>query len=162
MKKILIVCTGNTCRSSMAEGLLKKMLQDQGINDIEVSSAGTSVLGSSGANENAIAVLESRGIDLSTHRSTQVTKEMIEKADLILTMTVRHRENLIQLCPGAADKTFTLKEYAGPGNNGNDLDIADPFGLSKEHYEHCANEIYRYLEKVVEKIKKDWDEWKSK
>lgn len=152
-RKILFVCTGNTCRSSMAEVLFKKILKDNGIEDVEAASAGTSVFFPSGASEHSIEVMRDRGIDLTSHQSRQVTKAMIHEADIILTMTVNHREKLLNVCPEAADKVFTLKEFAYGVENADTLDISDPFGLPKEYYEQCSDEIYRALEKVVERIR---------
>ncbi len=160
MKKILFVCTGNTCRSSMAEAMLKKLLQEQGIKDVMVSSAGTAVFYSSGASQNSIEVMNGRGIDLSSHCSRQVDKEMIDEASLILTMTVQHRENVIRLCPNAADKVFTFKEFIYSNEQQLDFDIIDPYGGSKSHYEQCFHEIFGLLEQLIEKLKKDYDEWK--
>ncbi|MCG8500169.1 MAG: low molecular weight protein arginine phosphatase [Firmicutes bacterium] len=162
MKKILFICTGNTCRSSMAEGLFKKLLTEYGIDNIEASSAGTSVFFPSCASDHAIKIMRDQGIDLSTHQSKQVTKEMVEKANLIFTMTVNHRENVIRLCPQAADRVFTLKEFANEAENNNALDIGDPFGLPEEYYEECAREIYSFLEKMLEKLMRDYEEWKLK
>ncbi|MDK2798811.1 MAG: protein arginine phosphatase [Clostridiales bacterium] len=155
IKKILFVCTGNTCRSSMAEGLFKKMLEDNGIKDIEVTSAGTAVFFPSGASKHAVEVMKEKGIDLSVHQSKQINDEMIEQADLILTMTVNHQQQLLRICPQAADKIFTLKEFAYGIEDIDVPDISDPFGLPKEYYEQCAKEIYLSLVKVIEKIKSE-------
>lgn len=155
MIKILFICTGNTCRSSMAEALLKKILKDHGIEDIEVDSAGIAVFSSSGASKHAIEVMKERKIDLSTHRSKQVTKDLIQQANLIFTMTTQHRDRILHLCPSAADKTFTLKEYANVEDEHASLNISDPFGMPKEYYEKCAREIYNALEKMIDNIKRD-------
>ncbi|WHH57537.1 low molecular weight protein arginine phosphatase [Petroclostridium sp. X23] len=152
---ILFVCTGNTCRSSMAQVLFEEMVKDHGIEGIEVLSAGTSVFYPSGASEKAIQVMRDKGIDLTQHRAQQVTCEMIGQADLILTMTNNHRQALVTMCPEAADKIFTLKEYAYGMRPNDVVDISDPFGLSIEHYSICSDQIVQALEKVVEKIKNE-------
>ncbi len=110
MKNILFVCTGNTCRSSMAEAMFKVMLKDTGL-DIEVASAGTSVFFQGGASAQAVEVMGERGIDLSGHSSRQIVNEDIKKADLILTMTQVHKQTVQEMAPEFSGKVFTLKEY---------------------------------------------------
>lgn len=154
LKKILFVCTGNTCRSSMAEALLKDLLNKDGIGHIQVSSAGTNVFAPSAASQYAIEVMAEKGIDLSRHCSRQLTEDMLLEADLILTMTEGHRQRILHINPELADKVFTLKEFAyGPGYLEH-LDISDPFGLPKEFYKQCSEEILQALQVVIEKIQK--------
>lgn len=151
MKQILIVCTGNTCRSSMAEYILRHLLHKSGLDQqYDVHSAGTSVFMSRAASYNAVAALEEMGIDLSMHKSRQVSEQMVENADIILTMTAAHRDHLLRVKPDAADRIFTLKEYCC-GTYG---DISDPFGGDLEEYRSCRDEIAECLVKLVEKLKK--------
>jgi protein-tyrosine-phosphatase len=138
MPKILFVCTGNICRSPMAEGLLKKMR-----GDFSVSSAGISAVTGWAPPIEAAEVMEGYGVDISNHRATQVSEEMIENSDLILTMGRHHKEWIKNRYPQADGKIFTLKEYAGTGT-----DIEDPYGSSKDFYEVIAEEITEALKKV--------------
>ncbi|MDF2521319.1 MAG: low molecular weight protein arginine phosphatase [Clostridia bacterium] len=148
MKNILFVCTGNTCRSSMAEGLFKHLAGERG-KAVETGSAGTAVFGSQGASKNAVLALKEMGIDLSSHRSRSVTREMIDKADLVLTMTRSHKAQLLALKPDAHEKVFTLAEYC---SGQTDKDISDPFGGDLNTYIACRNEITDNLKKLLDKL----------
>jgi protein-tyrosine-phosphatase len=138
MPKVLFVCTGNICRSPMAEGLLKKMRSD-----FSVSSAGVSSMDGWNAMPEAVDVMQGHGVDISNHRARQVTEEMVRDADLVLAMARHHREMLKNMFPESEEKIFTLKEYAGIGT-----DIEDPYGSSKDFYEVIAEEIAEALKKT--------------
>jgi len=133
----------------MAEILFRDMLEKEGMNGIEVRSAGISAFEGQGASSQAIEVMKERGLDLSSHRATRLTSDLIRQADLILTMTESHK-NLVKIMePAAFDKTYTLKEYVGESPT----DITDPYGQAVEVYRHCALEIEKSLKKLIEKLK---------
>lgn len=113
-KTILFVCTGNTCRSPMAEGLLRKMAKEAGLS-LDVHSAGVAAMEGSSISSHSQKVLADKGIE--SGRSAQAVKEpLVAGADLILTMTVRHKNQLLSRFPAAEGKVFTLLEYAGSGS----------------------------------------------
>jgi protein-tyrosine phosphatase len=107
---ILLVCTGNICRSPMAEGLLRRHLAERGIGGVEVESAGVSGWEGSEATEEAVRALEELEIDIAGHSARRLTGRLIEAADLVLALSSEHREAVTRIVPPAAPRTFTLKE----------------------------------------------------
>ncbi len=140
---ILFVCTGNTCRSPMAAGLMNKIAIEEDL-DVRIESAGLFAAEGSPASDEAIEAMKKYDVDLSDHRAKQITPELIEKCDVILTMTAAQKMLLAEV---AADKTYTLCEYAGTEG-----DIADPFGGDLEEYEEVAQMIYFALQSISEKL----------
>ena len=110
MSTILVVCTGNICRSPIAEGFLQQLLDDRGVDGVAVESAGVSGLQGYPADPEAVRAAAEQGVDISKHRARRVRPAMLETADLVLTMTAEQKESVIGAAPAAADRTFTLKE----------------------------------------------------
>jgi protein-tyrosine phosphatase len=110
MVTILVVCTGNICRSPIAEGFLRQALEGRRIDGVKVESAGVSGLDGSPAVHEAVSALAERGVDISSHLARTLTRPMAESADLVLAMASDHRDAMARLAPAAADRTFTLRE----------------------------------------------------
>ena len=141
---IYFICTGNTCRSPMAEAILTSLQ----IPNVEVKSAGIYALEGGEISENAKSVLEAEQISMD-HRSKMVSKDDLEWADLILTMTSAHKELVLRSDPEVKAKIFTLKEYAAPYTS---KDISDPFGGDYHQYEQTFQELKQYINILRDKI----------
>lgn len=146
-----MVCTGNSCRSIMAEGLLKKALKELGKSDIEVKSAGTGALDDAAPTRETIEAMRKVGIDVSDFRSKSLKDEDIIKADLILVMAAHHMDEIIRRVPEAVSKTHLLKQFGqiSDANACEDLDIFDPIGRPGEDYERVLQEIRKEIKRVA-------------
>lgn len=148
--KVVFVCTGNTCRSSMAEAMARNWLRinaPQNV-DTQVTSAGLAVFSGSPASRQAIEVMAERGLDLSYHRARQFSGELMEQADIIFTATENHRRALVAMFPGAAAKIHVLAEFAGRAG----FDISDPFGQSVDVYRKCAVQMEELIDRALNKL----------
>ncbi|MHB8962428.1 MAG: L-threonylcarbamoyladenylate synthase [Saccharofermentanales bacterium] len=149
---VLFVCTGNTCRSPMAEYYYNDRTGGGNNDRYRANSAGISTLNGLCATEEAIdTMMELYGIDLTKHRSSRLHEHMIEENDLILTMQRSHKAAILREYPQYNYKVFTLSEYA----QGSQEDIEDPFGRGIEAYEESARLIADFVDKIILKIKAD-------
>ncbi len=139
MKTILFICTGNICRSPMAEGIFRHILKGRR-RDIQVMSAGIGAMEGQPPSPHAVQAVRELGIDISKQRSRQLTADLVQEADYIFGMTHSHVDTIFLLYPQAAEKTFLLREF----DDTLDIfekDISDPIGGSYEVYLNCRDQI---------------------
>ncbi len=153
---IIFVCTGNTCRSCMAEGLLKEALKDlKDLPKIITVSRGISAFDGESASGHSIKALKNLwDIDISSHQAKMLSQTDAEQADLILTMTRQHRDIIKRLCPQKKTQIFTLKEYVYANLNPDSsmADISDPYGMPYDVYEACAKELQECIKLLLNKL----------
>ncbi len=150
IRSILFVCTGNSCRSVMAEGLMKKYLKALGKNDIMVRSAGVRALEDYPPTGETVEVMNKEGVDMGGFRSSALTEDAIKSADLILVMEAMHKDEVLRRAPEASAKTFLLKEYGRTDRGGSEgPGIPDPIGRPLAEYKSCLEIIKREIERVA-------------
>ena len=137
-RKLLVVCTGNTCRSPMAAALLSKMLEEKGLSgEYAADSAGVAAFDFQPASENAVLAAKEEGFDLSEHRARRITMEDLDGSELIFVMSQQHKDRLASVLPEAEEKLVVM-------------DIPDPFGGDLPLYRECFAAIRSFFERYFE------------
>jgi len=142
LKNILFVCSGNTCRSPLAEGIAKKVFPAKLTVETRISSAGTSAVEGLPPSSLAVEVARKSGIDISRHRTRLLTAGLVKEADLIVVMASKHKQTVSALDPEALAYTYLLTDFCPEAGD----DVPDPIGGGVEAY----RETFRVIEKCVQ------------
>ena len=146
MKSVLFVCTGNICRSPIAEGLFRRLIGNR--KDVEIASAGVHAVRGQPPSLYAVQVCEEQGVNISDLRSQPLTAALVDRATHVFAMTGAHLETIQMLFPQGAEKSFLLREFEEPGATVW-RDVPDPIGLGRDVYEECARTIKNALPSVL-------------
>ena len=151
---ILFVCSGNSCRSPIAEGLLKAKLAADFKDNVVVQSAGTLGINGNPATDFAIQVTTELGGDIVQHRSQGLTKELVREADIIFCMAPEHEKYIVSLIPEVRENVFLLRSFARSPEEKFTERIEDPIGASLEVYQQCGELIAAELDRILPTLKK--------
>jgi len=149
---ILFVCSGNSCRTPMVEGLMKIKIPPEFQAQVSVASAGTLGIYDSPATPHAIEVVTALGADISEHRSQGVTEELMEEADLVFAMAIEHMDYLQRYYPHYRENVFLLRSFDRPRDERRDDSIDDPIGGRLGVYRKCAALINAELERILPRM----------
>jgi protein-tyrosine-phosphatase len=148
MKKlVLFVCTGNVCRSPMAEGLFRAMAKEAHLYNVEAASAGIGAANGQAPSDHSVEVMREEGIDISGQRSQMLTPELVEQASHIFGMTTSHQQAIQAFFPEIQEKVFVLRELIV--DDAFDLEVPDPIGMGRDEYERTRNLIKEAMPSVL-------------
>jgi len=151
--QIVVVCSGNICRSPMTAALLRAQLVAEGVRGIVVQSAGTIATRGEPASIEALTTAEQHGLDISYHRSMPLTRDIIRRADVLLVMERQHRNAIARFESAAEEKTYLLGEWAEAPITG--ADVPDPYGMSLTFYEMIFARLRQMVRAFVEQLKQN-------
>jgi protein-tyrosine-phosphatase len=145
LKRLLFVCSGNTCRSPLAEGIAKIKFPQNLSEDIEITSAGSSAIEGLPASDTAVQVAGEQGIDISQHKTRLLSRSLVKRADLIVTMASKHRQTVGILEPSALEHTYLLTDFCDDETG----DVPDPVGGDVQVYMRT----FQIIEKCLDSMK---------
>ena len=148
IRHVLMTCTGNTCRSPLAEALMRSELARHGADGTAVSSAGTGAWDGAPASEGALLVGLEHDVDLSSHRARLLNRDLVSEADIIFTMSRHQRARVEEL--GGAGKVHVLGEYAG--SSGPAAEVADPWGADLAVYRATFSQLEGFVRIAAQRL----------
>jgi protein-tyrosine-phosphatase len=151
IRRVLLVCTGNICRSPLAAVMLGRALGQRNVRDVDVRSAGTGAWDGAPASEGAYLVALENGLDLSEHRAQLLTRDLVEGSDLILTMARHHRARVDEL--GGQGRVSVLGEYIG--KQGDDAEVSDPFGGDLAIYRDTYTQLEAFIAAAADRLMRE-------
>jgi protein-tyrosine-phosphatase len=149
---VMFVCTGNSCRSPMAEGILKDLLAREGIQNVVVDSTGTRAPDGNAPTNYAVLTMVEMGIKILNHRARTITPKLAEQADLLLVMEKAHQQYLQHTIPAVRQRTVLLKEFARKHVDGG-IEVIDPVGHDFDFYRACAQELLGECTRILPFVK---------
>lgn len=154
LKSVLFVCTGNTCRSPMAEALFRELVKER--NDYRVMSAGIAAAPGMAASRHTALLMKDRGLDLSTFQSQMLSQTMLEAATHVFAMSSNHQAAIEEEFPAFTDKVYLVSEFVADDTL-RGRDISDPFGQSRHAYEQTLRDLEKILPSLVAYIDQTWE-----